>query len=159
MKEIKLNRGFSAKVDDEDYDFLNQWKWYAFTNKYTFYAVRQPSRKEGPRKLIFMHRIIINTPENLEVDHIDHNGLNNQKINLRNCTRGQNQKNRINKKVFSSPYKGVFYDRKYIRSVIYLKHKAIHLGTFKTEESAALAYNKAAIQYHKKFANLNIIKS
>ena len=107
-----------------------------------------------------MHRDIMKTPKGLEVDHKDYNGLNNQRFNLRNCTHRQNQ---INKIVISlAPYRGVSWVLKRkkwkIKARIKVNGRNIHLGYFKTEEAAALAYNEAAIKYFGEFAVLNIIK-
>jgi hypothetical protein len=93
MKEIKLSRGKVALVDDEDFDYLNQWKWTAHKKKLTYYAVKYGNMKNGIQQHKRMHRIIMKTPDDMFVDHIDHNGLNNQKANLRNCYKWQNQRN------------------------------------------------------------------
>jgi hypothetical protein len=98
MKEIKLsqhgkNRGkYVALVDDEDYEYLNQWEWSVAIGCYTNYAARSI---RGKSCKIAMHRIIMNTPDNLTVDHKDHNGLNNQKSNLKNCTFKENKQNSL----------------------------------------------------------------
>jgi hypothetical protein len=93
MKEISLTQGQVALVDDEDYDYLMQWKWHFYKGTHSHYAVCSLPRKNGKRTGFRMHRLIMNTPPDLVVDHIDHNGLNNQKSNLRNCTKCQNQAN------------------------------------------------------------------
>ncbi len=159
MKEIKLTQGKIALVDDEDFEYLNQFKWYILKGKYTNYVCMVENNKT-----ILMHRIIMNTPINMEVDHIDHNGLNCQRYNMRICTHSQNSANRGSRKS-RSKYRGVSFlkqvyknkVRTYIVADIRKNNKTIHLGYFKTEEDAALAYNKAAIYYHKEFANINII--
>jgi hypothetical protein len=109
----------------------------------------------GKRKVSFMHREILNTPLNKQVDHIDHDGLNNQRDNIRICSVSQNHMNK--KPIGVSKYLGVFYDRKYIRAAIKYHGKYHYLGFFKTENDAALAYNEAAKKYHGEFANLNIL--
>jgi hypothetical protein len=103
-----------------------------------------------------MHREIMNPPEGLVVDHIDHNGLNNRKSNLRICTRSQNQCNqyRFDGK---SKYKGVAWfkrTRKWTAAVC-LRGKRYRLGYFEREIDAAMAYDKAAKKYHREFACLN----
>ena len=155
MKEIKLTKGFITQVDDEDYEYLNQFKWSFYKSGNIYYVQRKKTIK-GKRYGIKIHRIIMNTPNKMVVDHIDHNGLNNQKSNLRNCLRYENMRNR--RSSASSGFLGVHLSRnKYIIAHININGKNIHLGMFKTKESAALAYNKAAIKYFGKFANLNKI--
>lgn len=159
MKEIKLTKGYVTQVDDEDFEHLNQWKWFVQIDKNTCYA-RLSINKNKKWTHHMMHRMIMNAPKHLQVDHIDKNGLNNQRSNLRLCTASQNGSNRIS--LGRSKYLGVnFYcDKKgkeYIRAAIKSNGKQIYIGTFKTEEDAAMAYNKAALKYHGEFANLNII--
>jgi len=156
MKEIQLTQGFFVQVDDSDFNWLNQWKWHAVKNRNTFFARRNGSIKHNKsRGLVYMHRIIMDAPKNMQVDHIDHNGLNNQKSNLRICNNSQNHMNRT--PWGSSKYLGVHIKLKgkYIQSQIKANGKTIHLGLFKTEEEAAMAYDRAAKFYFGEFANLN----
>lgn len=155
MKEIKLTRGKVVLVDDADFDWLNQWKWYARPNGNTFYAQRQERRKT-----VKMHRVILGmTDRNQLADHEDRNGLNNQRYNLRSATRLQNAINRNARKDGSSKYLGVMLhsrDKKYYAS-IRVNKKLKHLGVFSDELLAAKAYNDAAMIHHGTFANLNVI--
>jgi len=155
MKLIPLTQGLFVKVDDWWYDDLNQYLWYAARNNNTYYAVRHSPAIKGKRKRISMHRVIMNTPLNLVVDHIDHDGLNCLEENMRNCTSKQNIRNRIS--YGASKYLGVYYTYggRFIKAVIQFNNKSTHLGTFKTEEEAARAYDKAAKKQYGKFANLN----
>ncbi len=164
MKTIQLTQGQVALVDDEDYDFLNQWKWNASKSKkdHTFYAKRieyLPGGLGKVRKTIPMHRLILGITSSNLVDHEDHNGLNNQRYNLREVTVSQNKMNVNSYKGSTSSYLGVSWDneqKKWI-SQIKVQGKRKYLGRFVDEKLAAEAYNKAAIVYHKEFANLNVI--
>lgn len=157
MKEIKLTQGKIALVDDEDFEYLNQFKWYALKNRNTYYAQRMKTIN-GKERAIKMHRIIMNTPKGIETDHRDHNGLNNQKYNLRNITFGQNRMNRLKNKNGSSQYKGVTYNNGYLIAQIKADGILHRLGSFDNEKDAAIAYNEAAIKYHGEFASLNVIE-
>jgi hypothetical protein len=121
-----------------------------------------------------MHRLILNAPKGLEVDHKDFNGLNNTRENIRLCTRSENQKNK--KGYGTSIYLGVCLHRtrntytkkngfvvnkmsspRY-KAAINVDGKQRHIGSFKNEEDAARAYNEAALKYHGEFARLNVIE-
>lgn len=160
MKEIKLTQGLTTQVDDDDFDYLNQWNWYAHKDSNTFYVDRVVWTNKSC-KTIKMHRIIMNTTDGVQVDHRDHNGLNNQKSNLRNCTISENNRNSC---AFGrSKYRGVSYTScikngkryEYITASIKVNKKHIGLGVFKTEEAAARAYDEKAKELHGEFANLN----
>lgn len=157
MKTITLTKGQVALVDDEDYDFLMQWKWCTSKQGNVYYVVANNGSINKKRQVISMHRLIMNTPKGMEVDHTDHNGLNNQKENLRNCNRSQNSMNKTARGV--SKYLGVAHSYQgnydYIVAGIRINGIKKHLGIFKTEELAAKAYDDAAKKYHREFANLN----
>lgn len=142
MKEINLTQGKVAQVDDEDYEFLSQYKWHANKNYQTYYAKRSDQR-DGISSIISMHRDIMGRSEGMQIDHIDGNGLNNQKSNLRFVTVRQNAQNKknINK---TSKYPGVRWDkdRNKWRANIYINGKTKHLGRFESEEDAFCAYRK-----------------
>lgn len=168
MKEIKLTKGYVALVDDADYDFLNQWKWCANGIKLNIYAKRAVRKKiviNGDNyfasTLISMHRVIMGVDEkNIFIDHIDGNGLNNQRSNLRCCTQIQNSRNRRFTGTKTSIYKGVHQKgiANQWRANINTVDGVLHLGTYATEKEAAVAYNIAAIKYFGEFANLNKIE-
>ena len=144
MKTIKLTQGKVALVDDEDYDFLMQWKWHITMggSRKTYYACRA---KRIPR---LMHNVLLNPPKGMQVDHKDRDGLNCQRSNLRICTHGENQ---MNKGVWAkSGYKGVT-----IYAHIGGGGNKKALGTFTTAEAAARAYDKEAKKLYGEFALLN----
>jgi hypothetical protein len=95
MKLIPLTQGQFAKVDDEWFDYLMQWKWHAYWNNPTqsFYARRTLRDRNGSRPVLHMHRVIMNTPKDMICDHENHDTLNNQEYNLRNVTYSQNNMN------------------------------------------------------------------
>lgn len=156
MKEIQLSRGQVALVDDEWFEFLSQWKWQAMKHGRTFYAVRT-DRSIKPQKQIRMHRVITAVSKDKEIDHIDNNGLNNCKENLRICSHYQNAFNRTKNSNNTSGHKGVHLHKpmnKWIAK-IRVSHKAVHLGLFDNCTDAAHAYDDAAKKYFGEFASLN----
>lgn len=160
MKEIYLNKGYKALVDDEDYERLNKFKWFikSHSSSNTIYAQRNVFRN-GKWTTQPMHKDIVHVTGFKHIDHIDGNGLNNQKINLRECSLSQNIMNSRKRKNTSSRYKGVSWvkqKQKWSAEIQYNKTK-IRLGCFATENEAAEAYNSAALQYHKCFARINIV--
>jgi len=150
MKLIPLTQGKFVKVDDEDYEYLNQWKWQAAKGARTYYAVR--TDYSSTKKKIYLHKILIDSEY---VDHKDTDGLNCQKNNLRPCTKTENNRNK--KASGLSQYLGVSFKRETKKWVarIMVNGKAIHLGYFNTDKEAAIAYDKAAIVHFGEFANLN----
>jgi hypothetical protein len=139
MKEISLTRGKVALVDDEDFDYLNQFNWYCTINNYACRSIR----KSG-RRIVRMHRVITNPPDGFEVDHINMNKLDNRRENLRICNRSQNQSNRLAQKNSTTGYKGVYKNRNKWTSQIQNHKTLIHLGTFDNIDDARKAYiNKA----------------
>ena len=156
-RKIRLTRGKVALVDDEDFEWLNQWKWQAVKGHTTWYAYRYPTLPGGKRRLVLMHRAILCPPKEKDVDHKDRNGLNNQRDNLRVATQTQNNQNARSHQGTTSQFKGVhwFKATKRWQSQIKYNGKKIHNGFFLSEIEAAHAYDRAAMKYFGEFARLN----
>jgi hypothetical protein len=153
LKAIPLTKGYVAFVDDDDFAAVSQKKWGAFHSNGNVYAASQTSRKDGPRRTLFMHRIINETPEGLHTDHVDGDTLNNCRSNLRSVTRAQNQWNRRADRQGSSKHKGVSWQAstgKWL-AMIQANKRRIYLGIFADEEDAARAYASAAVEMFGEF--------
>ncbi len=145
MKLIPLSQGQFAKVDDEDFDFLMQWKWYAHKRPCTFYAERG-FIVGGKKTKVWMHRLINSTPPHLFTDHIDGDGLNNQRANLRAVTHRENMINRARwRRETTSRFRGAYLDKRDGRwaSAITVDGRPIYLGRFATEQEANAAFEAA----------------
>lgn len=153
MKEISLTKDLVAFVDDEDFEALSRFKWYEDNG----YAVRKPPMENGIRGCnLRMHCEILGR---FLVDHIDGNGLNNQRHNLRPATVSQNGANRRKHRFGLSQFKGVCWhkrDKKWL-AYIQVARKRMHIGSFDSELDAAKAYNFAATAAFGEFACLNAI--
>lgn len=168
MRRIPLTQNKFALVDDENYEWLNQWKWCTLKIKtkignlfYATRAITQKSGKPGKRKMVSMHRQILGLKQGdgKQTDHQNHNGLDNREYNLRVCTQFQNNCNRLPTGGISK-YKGVtrqrykHYKSKWKASIKY-NRKIIYLGYFENEIEAAKAYDKKAKELFGEFAYLN----
>jgi len=158
MKTIELTQGKVALVDDADYLYLNQFKWHAHLH-YSgriWYAIRGTVRDDGRKTTIPMHRVIMKARPDEQVDHIDHDGLNNQRINLRLCTVSQNAGNSNKHKHSRNPYKGVHLtDSGRYRAYITINSRRINLGRFDDPIEAAEAYDAKAREVFGEFALTN----
>lgn len=156
MRYINLTQGKRAIVDDEDYELLCKHKWY-----YDLGYAKRNIVVGGKRNLLRMHREILNAPDGLSIDHINGDGLDNRRENLRACTTSENQRNRGEQRNGTSGFKGVSWRKKDKgwRAQLWHLGKAIWLGCYKTKEEAALAYNKKAIELHGDFAKLNVVEA
>ncbi len=151
VRYIALTKGLCAIVDAADYEEVSKYKWSAHIAGANRYAVR---RNKGKR--LAMHRFIMKPPKGMIVDHIDGNGLNNRRSNLRLCTAQQNQCNR-RPRGRTSRFKGVCY-RKQIgkfAAAIMSHGEQIHIGCFDDEEEAARARDRMAVEFQGEFAYLN----
>lgn len=153
MKQILLSQGKFTIVDDEDFEKASEFKWYCLKDGNNFYAVRNAK----PRGTIWLHRFLKNCPNGKYIDHVNRNGLDNRKSNLRICTKKQNLVNTFTHKNNKSGYKGVSWAKQRNRWLAHITKdgKGITLGYFKDKKEAAIAYNKAAIFHHGDFAVLN----
>lgn len=151
MKQIPLTQGKFALVDDADFGELTKFKW-----AYCRYAYRREYRN-GKGKTLYMHRVILNTPEGMDTDHINRDKLDNRRANLRICTHSQNEANTDLRRNNTSGFKGVSFHRqtKKWEAKIMCNRQKVHLGLFNNIVLAALAYNAAAKKYHGGFALLN----
>ena len=146
MKEIPLTQGKVALVDDADYDQLASYKWYALKGRNTFYAVRSVRDPTSKASAIAMHRQILCLAfgDPRESDHINHNGLDNRRSNLRIVTKEQNQWNERRNALGYYPKKG----RKKFEACISVKGKNVCLGYFDNAEDAHAAYLRAKNVLH-----------
>lgn len=139
-------------IGQDDFDLIRPHKWRLTQDGYLL-----TSHPENRQTGIYMHRLIMNAPKEMQVDHINGNKLDNRRRNLRVCTKHQNLYNadacknrrRGKWKGYSQRENGKFAAR------IKANHRLIYLGEFNTEENAAQAYNFAACEYHKEFAYYN----
>lgn len=148
MREIPLTRGLVALVDDEDAEWLGQFRWCAINGKRgIFYAARAVNCRT-----VLMHRLIINAPPGRLVDHRDCNPLNNCRDNLRLATHSQNAANRGVRKGCSAGVKGVHRHGEYFIASICVDGQKMRLGRFASPEDAHAAYADAARKYFGEFA-------
>lgn len=157
MVKIELGNNQFAIVDFEDYEYLNELKWHIYKNGNHLYA-KCAFYENKKQKNILMHRLILE-PKGKIIDHINGNGLDNRKCNLRICERHENALNRKKNINNVSGFKGVswFKHSQKWRAQIQYKKIVYYLGSYENPIDAAKAYNKAAIKFHGEFANLNKI--
>ena len=155
MKMIPLTKGYSAVVDDEDYQHLSLTKWRSNIHDGKIYAICNV-RRGGKYTAEYMHRIITCAPFGKVVDHINGDTLDNRKENLRVCSDSQNSQNRRQVRS-NSGFKGVSFYRNYgnWEANIQVNKKKIKLGYFSDKYEAALAYDRAAREYFGEFACTN----
>jgi hypothetical protein len=159
MKEIQLTQGKVALVDDEDFEYLNQFRWFSNNMNGKFYVGRYITVSKYKQIRISMHRFIMKPEKGMVIDHLDRNPLNNQKNNLRICTHSDNMRNCKISIKNTSGYKGVSFVKKNntYKSAIKFNKRTIYLGYYIDPIDAARAYNTAAIKYFGEFAHLNKI--
>lgn len=160
--EIPLTRGKVAIIDKEDLKRVGQWKWSALPAnlkmRENFYAHRTVWHTESGKRIqrsISLHRLIMNFPRDLQVDHINGDGLDCRKVNLRLATRSQNSANCFKNRINQTGFRGVQRRGCIFMAKISINGKQTYLGTFKTAEDAARAYDKKAVEIYGEFATLN----
>ena len=155
-RSIPLTQGYVALVDAADFEMLSHFKWSAEVDGSTAYAVKARMCRRGGGN-VFMHRMIMLPEPGQSIDHINGNGWDNRRANLRVCTHAENMRHRRRPSHNTSGFKGVSWDRQ-SRSWdarISARGEQRYLGHFKTAESAAAAYDAAARELHDDFARLN----
>lgn len=153
-KEIVLTNGAIALVDDEDYARLSGHVWYFDGRSYA----RRAWLVGGKRHQIRMHQEVLQVEDGYFIDHINGNGLDNRKSNLRPATHMQNMRNRKPNEVSSSIYRGVYFHRQAGKWRARLRTKGLHLslGLYQNQVDAARAYDAAARRVFGEFARLNL---
>lgn len=155
MKEITLTQGKVAIVDDDDFEQLNAFKWYAIRNSRNYLYAARGVWEKGKARQILMHRVIMNTPIGMLTDHVNGNSLDNRKENLRICTNQQNLRNRKNpNKNNKLEIKGVHWcqSNKKFQATIQVNGKTIHLGFYNVLGDADSAYRFAEEKHFGIFA-------
>jgi hypothetical protein len=156
-KEIPLSRGKVALVSAGDYDYLNQWKWsygaggYAVRNEYNV-------KKNGrPKVQILMHRLIMDNPQGMLVDHKNGERLDNRRANLRLATHADNQHNRNVNKNNTSGFRGVTWCKqtRRWRATTMFEGKSRQIGRFLVMEDAVQALDSFYVEHHGEFARLH----
>lgn len=150
---IPLSQGKLAVIDAEDFEKVRDFKWFAHRRRSLWYA-----RRQSKGQTIHMHRVILSASSGVQVDHIDGNGLNNRRNNLRLCSRAENlrafQHKRRNT---TSKFRGVTFCKRdsVWEAGIERQGKKLYLGRFRIEEDAAHAYDKKARELFGEFASPN----
>lgn len=160
-KEIQLTQGRVTLVDDEDYEQLNKHKWCAVHVADNHYYASRTEHLSDRKQTVYMHQAImgmLSKGSGIHIDHINGDGLDNRRDNLRVCTHSQNLRNSGPRNPISG-HKGVYPTGKSgkWKAAITENGKYQHLGVFLTLEAAARAYNKATLKYHSEFAYQNAI--
>jgi hypothetical protein len=154
---IPLSDGNFVTIDADDYSLVSQFAWRPLHCKNMTYAVAWPRGQRKTRKVVLLHRLLLNAQPGEEVDHRDGDGLNCTRQNMRLATRGQNCRNQRRSTLNTSGYKGVHWDKARQRWSASIKHdgRSIHLGRFTDKEAAARAYDAKARELGGEFARLN----
>ena len=151
---VPLTRGYYAIIDAEDAPLVEGVSWRAKPgNTGIIYAARDCRDGSGNWTVVRMHRVILGAKDKTLVDHLDHDGLNNRRNNIRLCSHSENNQNARKRIKGSSKYKGIYWkerDKKWYARIM-LNGKRIFLGSYDTEDEAHKAYCKASRDLHKEF--------
>lgn len=158
MRVIILTQGQHTVVDDDVYEWASKFKWHAKKDGHTFYARRNIRLPDGRRSTRYLHREIVKAALGTEVDHRDHDGLNNLGDNIRTCNHSENRRNCPVSRSNTSGYKGVSLLEGRWRAQIQIGGQTRHLGYFDQAIDAAKEYDRAAIELFGNFAKLNFPK-
>ena len=155
VREIPLTRGYVALIDEVDFELVSKYSWQAFVKKHTVYALTSifPKKGMGGRRGLRMHRLIMDAPGGQWVDHINGNGLDNRRSNLRFCTPSENTINSGMRRDNTSGVKGVLWVKRFNRwyAVISKDKVHIHLGSFRDKSDAIAARKRGEIKYFGEF--------
>jgi len=157
MKEIQLSQGQVAIVDDDDYPEVSKYKWCAMKMRYSYYAGRT-IKQDGKQHTIYLHRELLPPPDGMVVDHINRDGLDCRRSNMRIATHEENMRNGRLPKNNTSGYMGVTRSnsgRLPWKAQISAQGRNRYIGIYATREEAAIAYDDAAKRYHGEFASTN----
>lgn len=157
MRYLHLTKGKVAQIDDQDWNKISHLKWSAQRRGRLWYAATYVKDDDKNYHPVYLHRFILDAPSGVQVDHIDGNGLNCTRKNLRLASAVQNRRNSKRYANNKTGYKGVmFYKRDHnYRAYIKVGTRQIHLGYYPTPEQAARAYDRAALEHFGEFARLN----
>lgn len=150
----KKGAGLYAIIDEADYALVKGYKLYAIVNRRG--SVYVGASKHG--RITLLHRLIMDAPEGVQVDHKGDNPLDCRRCNLRLATQGQNMRNTRSRRGSSSVYKGVRRTPYGWVATIRLNGKNVHLGSFKVEEDAARAYDAAMREHFPTFGRVNFAR-
>jgi len=167
VKQIPLTRGFTAFVDDADYELLSKFKWFALVCSNTVYAARHVhvrydgGKKNGKHiyKTVMMHRFILGlgNQKSIQVDHRNGSGIDNRRENLRPCTCSQNLANKKMQSNNTSGSTGVYWSKRRNRWIAEIKFrgKKTHIGQFSNMADATMAYREKSKEVFGEFARTN----
>jgi len=157
MIEVPLTKGYVAQIDDEDAWALEGGKWVVIIAPHTVYASRHKAGSGKYGRSEKLHQVLLG-PVDGTIDHIDGNGLNNRRCNLRICTASQNSQNRAKPKHSVGQFKGAYKHANKWAAVIHIAGKQKYIGLFDSEIQAARAYDEAAVTHFGEYAKLNLSK-